>query len=145
MKITDNDGRWIPCGMVLMAKNYNYLNQLNESAIFLWYLSTAPEEFFTAAGLNTDQMPKSIGRLIVDSAIVTSHKAGKHGKIGLHADPADPSLDSYYEKAVGLDRLAATKALPKGRQFRQKGNDGRYFYCDEQKAERLLKKFDKFR
>jgi len=130
----------IHCGLVFVAKNYYALNDKNKKSCFIWYMATAPDEYYIARGLLKNDIPR-LGNILIDVAITTGFNSLKKGLIGLRASPkGKDSLLRFYKKSCKLKRLSSNVSLRFPRI-----NDGRYFYTDEPRALELSQSFDNLR
>jgi hypothetical protein len=83
----------------------------------------------------------SLGRILVDAALVVSFNRGNDGRACLHADPqGGKELLARFEHDYGLAKLPANLQLRSVRK-----NDGRYFYTDEALAQRLVARLASWR
>jgi hypothetical protein len=134
---TDN-GRLMRVGLSILVEAYPHLDVDHpDESHFLWFMSAAdPGVLTTEFGMS---QPPSLGRLLLDNAIVLSQNAGLGGRIGLHAARAGGDrLLRVYDRC-GLLRLPATKPLPPPV---RRANDGRFFYTNEEVAEALAAALD---
>ena len=141
---------FLPIGLILLVKKYYALHDTNKQASFVWFMSTAPKTFLSNM-LGNQNVPEKIGSAMLDTAISLSFNSSLMGRIGLHAAPPGGQwlFDWYLNE--GLKNLDKNKKLPSGRGiiqfFKQplSGNDGRYFYTDQQAALAKSRHLDIFR
>lgn len=126
----------VPAAMIALLMEEQWVEQRSEilSAIFVWYMSTAPATYFqSSVGLK----PKALGRAAIDIAITLALGQGRQGHLWLHADPGGGAdlLKKYgVEWGFANVPVAVFPELP-GFQwrladfppFRTRQNDGRYF------------------
>lgn len=134
----ENQSRhFVPVGMIMLAGRYPALNNHSQSAVFAWFVSAAPEKLVSdRVGAN---VPRGVGQALMDIALTHSGMSGYLGRMGLHADPkGGEQLMDFYHNRVQLMNLNSSAKLPRAR--RLFGNDGRYFYADEEQASMILGK-----
>jgi hypothetical protein len=125
------DDGYLPLALVFVAEKYPALFDVTKSSSFVWYLSTAPQEF-AKMFLKDEDIPK-LGKLCVDVGITSSFNSNNNGVIGLHASREGGDwLFEFYQKGCDITNLGKNIKLPYTRKYL--GNDGRYFYADEKKA-----------
>ncbi|MDH5546770.1 MAG: hypothetical protein OEZ43_14350 [Gammaproteobacteria bacterium] len=135
--------RFIPLGLVFLAKNYYALYDSTKKGCFIWYVTSAPDEFYNSIGIPRQQIP-SIGNILVDIGITVSFNQLKNGVVGLHASPkGKPDLVDFYGRVCKLKRLSSH--IPIGFLGLSRRNDGRYFYSDEQTGFKLSCSLDGLR
>jgi len=124
-------GDFVPVGMMMLAGRYPALDDHKKNAVFTWFVSTAPEKLISErVGMN---VPCGVGQALMDVALTHSNIVGYNGNMGLHAAPkGGVDLMDFYKKRVQLHNLSSVAKLPRGRALT--GNDGRYFYTDEERA-----------
>lgn len=136
-----DNGLFVRAGMSILIERYPYLDVHDPSlSYFVWFISAADSNLLTSNfGVSE---PPSLGRALLDNAIVLSQNETLKGKIGLHAAAAGAaSLLTIYVKC-GLMSLPASASLPSAVRRR---NDGRFFYADEPTAEALARLLDPHR
>ncbi len=125
---------FLPLGLIFVAERYPALFDEAKSSSFIWYLSTAPRRF-TEMFLKDEDIP-TLGELCVDVGITSSFNNSNNGVIGLHASPEGGDwLFNFYQERCDITNLSKDIKLPFARRFL--GNDGRYFYANEDKAEHI--------
>lgn len=128
----------IPIGMMMVANNFeaNVARSVKEKLTYIWYLSGADKEYLDNKGLIKSSFDISIGKALIDVAMVESMKAGNQGKILLHADPKDKTdfLLSYYEgqrlSKITTEHISSISTT--------RANDGRFFHATKSRAEEIL-------
>lgn len=129
----------LPCVMSLLVRKYPDLHDPTRDSTFLWYVSPAPDEFFTqgyASALAAVPQRRILMRIGMDMAITASYNAMRRGRLGLHADRkgGDGLVRWYKGPEGGMIPLPASHPLPVGLRRVITRNDGRYFYHDEKSA-----------
>lgn len=128
----------IPIGMMMIANKFKaeVTRSVKEDLTYIWYLSGADKEYLDKMEIDKSSFDISIGKALMDAAMVESIKAGNDGKILLHADPKDKTdfLLGYYEKQ-GLSKIATEliKNISSSR-----ANDGRFFHATKSRAGEIL-------
>jgi len=133
-----DNGRYLRVAMSIIIENYPHLEAGPPAeGHFLWFLCAADKgvlaRHFGFAN------PPSLGRVLLDNAMVLSENAGLSGRIGLHAARAGGAALLAFYRDSGLRRLPAGATLPRAIKRR---NDGRFFYADETTAGALMSKLD---
>lgn len=120
-----------PVAMVLMAGRYPALDNHRKSSVFVWFLTTAPDE--ALLGLKEhpvaeDDLPKRLGTIALDVAVTHSLNHRRKGRTGLHADEeGGDGLLAWYQRR-GMEVLPEDDRLPPGIRRLVNPNDGRYCY-----------------
>lgn len=136
-----DNGQFLRVGMSILIERYPNVDiNAPGDANFVWFMSAADKDVLVRHFQMSN--PPSLGRVLLDNAIVLSMGAGLLGRIGLHAAAAGGKnlLDVYAR--CGLLRLPAAAALPGA--FKRR-NDGRFFYADDSTADTLAQKLDSWR
>ena len=128
----DDQGRGVPAGMMLLIERYPW--PLADAALpdstFTWFIASAPKASLMRRGVAD---PPSLGRIMVDSALVTSFALGLEGQMWLHAAPGGGAgLARLYGSICHMPNLAPGTVLPGG-----KLSDGRHFYATAPLAKQL--------
>jgi hypothetical protein len=133
-----DNGLYLRVAMTIVIENYLRLDAPEPpGAHFVWFLCAADKGVLTRHfGFSN---PPSLGRVLLDAAMVLSENAGLAGRIGLHAARAGGAALTAFYRDCGLRRLAPGRPLPAPIKRR---NDGRFFYADETTAAALLSKLD---
>lgn len=128
----------IPIGMMMIANKFKaeVTRSTKEDLTYIWYLSGADKEYLDKMEIDKSSFDISIGKALIDAAMVESLKAGNDGKILLHADPKDKTnfLLDYY-KGQGLSKIA-TEHISNISSTR--ANDGRFFHATKSRAGEIL-------
>jgi len=124
--------------MAIVIEGYPHLDVTDRSqSNFVWFISAADSDVLKHHHGVSE--PPSLGRVLIDCAIVSSENAGFNGRIGLHASGnGGQRLLEFYVKR-GLIRLAETAHLPISVRRR---NDGRFFYATANVAKNLARALD---
>ncbi len=138
-----------PCVMLLAVEGYPS-PIAGQDSVFVWWLSPAPTDYFTDHLGYEEKRAPGVSHLMavgMDVAITHSYNCRWLGLVWLHADPGGGQalMDWYSNPAKGGMSL-----LPKDEQLptlvrRRLGNDGRYFYHDEETALRASMRMDTYR
>lgn len=130
--------KFFPCALIFLAENYNYLKDRNKTGSFIWFMASAPDEFYHQHGLG-NQIPK-LGFACLDIGVTSSFNNSNDGLMGLHASPSGGQrlLDFYLKHR--MHRLGKAENISIARQ-----NDGRYFYFDEIEALKFSQQYDQYR
>jgi hypothetical protein len=131
--VRDSAGRGVPAGMMLLIERYPW--PLPEDSIrqstFTWFIASAPPLSLRNRGVAD---PPSLGRIMVDAAMVASHALGLKGQMWLHAAPAGgPGLVRLYGTICQMSSLPLGWVLPGGGV-----SDGRHYYAGAPLAQRLM-------
>jgi hypothetical protein len=120
--------------MLLLIERYPWLisgASVNRS-VFTWFLTSAPSEALTTLSVPD---PPSLGRILIDTALVTSLALGLEGQMWLHAAPAGGErLAHFYGTICHMSALPAGSPLPGGR-----SSDGRFYYATASLANQLVR------
>ncbi|HKT88446.1 MAG TPA: hypothetical protein VJQ59_08420 [Candidatus Sulfotelmatobacter sp.] len=133
-----DNGQFVRAGMSILIQHYPYLDfRTPDDSHFMWFMSAAEADVLRRNFGVSD--PPSLGRVLLDNAIVLSQNAGLSGRIGLHAAAAGgPGLLAFYVKC-GLLNLPSAAPLPAAV---RRQNDGRFFYADDVVAAALATALD---
>jgi hypothetical protein len=117
--------RFVRAGMSILIDDYPHLDIADPSqSDFVWFISAGDSGVLTKELGVSD--PPSLGRVLLDCAVVVSENAGFGGRIGLHAAPqGGQRLLDFYVKC-GLTNLPKAAGLPPAVTRR---NDGRFFFA----------------
>ena len=131
--VQDAQGRGVPAGMMLLIEQYPWLfpNDPVAESTFTWFIASAPKTSLQSRGVPD---PPSLGRIMVDAALVTSRALGLQGQMWLHAAPGGgPGHLRLYGKICQMPCLPQGSALP-GRLV----SDGRHYYATATLANQLV-------
>lgn len=131
-------GNPVPIAMHLIIERYPHLPNQNETASFVWFMATAPKEAFKELEIPGNFV--ELGRICVDTCLITSYGVGLDGKLDLHCAPRGGSwLFNFYLNDCKLINLPNHVSINvAGRSFK---NDGRYFNADLKRAKELTDYF----
>jgi len=137
--VRNAQGQAVPAGMLLLIEHYPWpltTDPIRRST-FTWFLASAPKAALLQRGVPD---PPSLGRVLIDTALVHSLGSGMGGQMWLHAAAGGGSgLLQFYSHTCQLGRLAAGTRIPGGR------SDGRHFYADSALALKLLNALQHYR
>lgn len=131
--VQDSKGRAVPAGMMLLIERYPWPLSATPAleSVFTWFIASAPAESLGKRGVPD---PPSLGRIMIDAALVTSQAIGLRGRMWLHAAPAGGNgLTHFYGTICQMQALPVGFALP-GDQL----SDGRHFYATSVLAKQLI-------
>jgi ribosomal protein S18 acetylase RimI-like enzyme len=128
-----------PVGMMLIANDFKAqtrFDQKKEKTTYVWYLQSAPNDYLKKQNIDKTTFDLSIGKILLDAAVVNSFKSGNDGKTLLHADPEAKGniLLEYYSKQ-GFTRIEDER-IKHVSPFRE--NDGRYFHLNKASAKLFI-------
>ena len=141
--------RWFPLSMTLVKHSVPSLHNINKPSSYLWFFSTAPKQVLSKWFGN--KIPGLVGQASIENTILISCFYGFDGRIGLYAAPSGPGLRYWYGIQIGLHSLSSQVPIPfeipapPSARKNPSGNDGRFFYSDNQKAHHILSRFNQFR
>lgn len=126
----------VPIAMMLLIEQYPHVipeqgsdpPEWNQRSTFTWFIAAAPDSALKRLKLK----PLSLGRTLVDTALVHSLENGCEGRMWLHCaiEGGDRLMDFYNGF---LSNLPEDSPLPVRRK-----NDGRFFYSTEFMAQLLI-------
>jgi len=131
--VRDDAGRGVPAGMMLLIEKYPW--PVPPAAIaqstFTWFIAAAPSASLISRGVAD---PPSLGRIMLDTALVSSKALGLDGQMWLHAAPSGGEKPIHFYRTVcHMPSLPRGAALPGGQL-----SDGRHFYAPVPLARRLI-------
>jgi hypothetical protein len=133
------NGAFAPAAMLLGIESYPWLLPTIsvKRSSFAWFLTSAPKDVLKEPDIGVSNAP-ALGRILLDTAMVTSENAGHKGRIWLHAAPAGgQALFDWYIRR-GLDHVSpGTTVPPLGLR-----SDGRHFFADSSLAKRLMRELN---
>ena len=127
------DGSPVPAGMLLLIERYPWpiANASITHSTFTWFLSSAPIAALKALAVAD---PPSLGRILIDTALITSKSLGSDGQMWLHAAPSGGfKLAAFYSRICGMSALPVGTPIPLGRR-----SDGRHFFATSDLADELI-------
>ncbi len=136
--IRNQSGQAVPAAMSLFIERYPHLPVNEQEAVFVWFISSAPRTALAKLGVQT---APSLGRILIDTALVASMNMGLEGRIGLHcARAGGDRLQDFYLNHCKLSHLCKGTIMSVGR-----ASDGRFFYTDESLADSLVQELNPYR
>jgi hypothetical protein len=137
----------VPAAMIAILEEERWVENSSENAVFLWFLSTAPDAYWQTVVNDLPGMPKLVGRAALDVALTIALDGLTAGKLWLHADPkGGHGLRAWYGTDCGMTCLGkrAFPTLP-GFSPSIRSNDGRYFCFTEETAKWAHWQMDEWR
>jgi hypothetical protein len=132
--VENASGQGVPAGMLLLIEAYPWpfpLGAASPQSTFLWFLASAPTDSLKKLGVVD---PPSLGRILIDTALVTSMGLGHEGQMWLHAAPSGgEKLLGFYVDMCRLRKMQVGTALPSGA-----ASDGRHCLAASVLAKRLI-------
>lgn len=123
--------RFIPCALVQLLGRVPALDDHKRESVFLWFLSTAPDEALTTIEdhpIPPDRIPRRLGTIALDVAVTRSLNERRLGRTALYADERGGDILLRWYSSRGMTVLPADAKLPPGPRRLLKPSDGRYFY-----------------
>jgi hypothetical protein len=134
-----------PAAMICLLRDERWIDE-GRSAVYLWYLSTAPDSLLSVMtiGGNTG-VPGLLGLAVLDVGIVDSINAGWDGRLWLHSEPSGNllGLPDWYAFAAGATRVSSGSHpwLPGvGGWTRENRTDDYYFAFTQETAQWLYRR-----
>ena len=133
----EETNKLIPCALVQLLGRFPALDSAKGKSVFVWFLSTAPDEALLTIkehSIPEDHIPKRLGSITLDVAVTHSINRYRLGRTALYADEdgGDPLLEWYQRQ--GMSVLPAGERLPRSPRRLIKPSDGRYCYYTVQSA-----------
>ena len=139
---------FIPCAMVLLVGRARALDDSSKRSAYVWYLSTAPEEALLDIQeyrLESDDVPKQLGSIALDTAITHSLNSRRRGRLALHAaTKGGEALLAWYRRK-GMQVFPEAQRLPFEVRRLLAPNDGRYCYYTIPEAVEASRRLDHLR
>jgi hypothetical protein len=123
--------RLIPCALVQLLGRVPALDDHYRESVFVWFLSTAPDEALTAIDehpIPPDRIPRRLGTIALDVAVTHSLNERRLGRTALYADKRGGGALLQWYRRRGMTVLPNGEQLPPGPRRLLKPNDGRYCY-----------------
>ena len=147
--ITDPEkDRFIPCALVLLLERVPALDDHARDGVFVWFLSTAPDEALTTIEdhpIPEDRIPRRLGTIALDVAVTRSLNERRRGRTALYADERGGDVLLRWYRGRGMTVLPDTEELPPGPRRLLKPSDGRYCYYTVPAAVEASKSLDPLR
>ena len=139
---------FVPVALLQLVSKFPYLKNPEQKSAFIWYLSVAPKEALLqleGIEIKEDLLPKRLGSIALDTAVVYAMNHRYKGRTALHADEegGDQLLDWYI--ARGMQIFPKNDDLDIGIRSIIVPNDGRYCYYSEEGAREEIKEFNPLR
>lgn len=147
--VTDPElDRFVPCALVQLLGRVPALDDHDRESVFVWFLSTAPDEALTTIEdypIPEDRIPRRLGSIALDVAVTDSLNRRRFGRTALYADErgGEPLLQWYRRR--GMTVLPDEDELPPGPRRLLKPSDGRYCYYTVPAAIAASKELDPLR
>jgi len=140
--------RFVPCALVQLLGRVPALDDQHRESVFVWFLSTAPDEALSSIAdhpIPADRIPRRLGSIALDVAVTHSLNERRLGRTALYADErgGDALLQWYHRR--GMTVLPDEAKLPPGPRRLLKPSDGRYCYYTVPAAVEVSKELDPLR
>ena len=140
--------RFVPCALVQLLGRVPALDDHKRESVFVWFLSTAPDEALTTIEdhpIPDDRIPRRLGSIALDVAVTDSLNRRRFGRTALYADErgGEPLLQWYRRRGMAV--LPDDDELPPGPRRLLKPSDGRYCYYTVPSAIAASKELDPLR
>ena len=140
--------RFVPCALVQLLGRVPALDDHNRESVFVWFLSTAPDEALTTIEdhpISKDQIPRRLGSIALDVAVTHSLNERRFGRTALYADERGGDVLLQWYRRRGMTVLPDDDKLPRGPRRLLKPSDGRYCYYTVPAAIEASKELDSLR
>ncbi len=141
------DNRWYPIAMISTRIPISALQDNTLKSVYFWWLSTVPDGL-----LNTwfkSDKPGLVGKSSIEFVVNLSLFNSFDGIIGLHASPKGGNALITFYTNMWLINLPSNVPVPPQilppALRKNSGNDGRFFYSDQQISQKILSLFDPYR
>lgn len=144
----DLDGNFIPCGLIQLIGKFPYLIDRKKKSVFVWFLAVAPFESLTSlkdVNISADKIPKRIGSVLLDIAVIHSFNIRNKGRTSLHASIEGGEKLLRWYSSRGMEIYPKDEKLHFGIRRIIKPSDGRYCYFTENGALKEIEDFDPYR
>ncbi len=144
----ESNGFFIPCALIQLMGKFPYFIDQQKKSVFVWYLSVAPEKALISLEdikLNAEELPKRLGAISLDIAVVHSFNWRLKGRTCLHAtlEGGDKLLQWYIKQ--GMIPYPRDEKLHFGFRRLLVPSDGRYCYFTEEAALEEKNNIDPYR
>lgn len=139
---------FVPCALVQLLGRVPALDDHDRESVFVWFLSTAPDEaLMTIAehAIPEDCMPRRLGSIALDVAVTHSLNHRRLGRTALYADERGGDVLLQWYRRRGMTVLPDEEELPPGPRRLLKPSDGRYCYYTVPAAIRVSQELDSLR
>lgn len=123
--------RFIPCALVQLLGRVPALDDHDRESVFVWFLSTAPDEALTTIEdhpIPEARIPRRLGTIALDVAVTHSLNKRRLGRTALYADGRGGDVLLQWYRRRGMTVLPDGQKLPPGPRRLLKPSDGRYCY-----------------
>lgn len=123
--------RFVPCALVQLLGRVPALDDHDRESVFVWFLSTAPDEALTTIAdhaIPGDRVPQRLGSIALDVAVTHSLNHRRLGRTALYADERGGDVLLQWYRRRGMTVLPDEEKLPPGPRRLLKPSDGRYCY-----------------
>ncbi len=127
----ENKDRFIPCALVQLLGRFPALNAHKRKSVFVWFLSTAPDEALLSIKdhpIAENRLPKRLGTIALDVAVTHSLNKHRRGRTALYAEESGGNVLLEWYQKKGMSLLPADQRLPLVPRRLFKPSDGRYCY-----------------
>lgn len=98
---------FIPCALIQLIGKFPYFIDQKKKSVFVWYLSVAPKKALTSledVKLNADELPKRLGAISLDIAVIHSLNWRLKDRTALHAtiEGGDQLLEWYTKQGMSV-------------------------------------------
>jgi len=123
--------RFVPCALVQLLGRVPALDDHDAESVFVWFLSTAPDEALTSIPnhpIPPDEVPQRLGTIALDVAVTHSLNHRRLGRTALYADERGGNILLRWYERRGMTVLPEGVKLPPGPRRLLKPSDGRYCF-----------------
>ncbi len=139
---------FVPCALVQLLGRFPALDDHDRDGVFVWFLSTAPDEALTTIEnrpISENEIPRRLGTIALDVAVSHSFNARRDGRTALYADEQGGDLLLRWYQRRGMSVLPDEDRLPWVPRRLLKPSDGRYCYYTASAALRASRELDPLR
>lgn len=142
------DRHFVPIALMQIVGKFPYFIDRKKKSVFIWYLAVAPFQALSKINeveIDVDRLPKRLGSIALDTAVVYSMNHLREGRTSLHAaeEGGDKLLQWYVSR--GMEIYPEDKKLHVGLRRLIFPSDGRYCYFTEAGAIEEIKEFSSLR
>ncbi len=140
--------RFVPCALMQLLGRVPALDDHDRESVFVWFLSTAPDEALTTIEdhpIAVDRIPRRLGTIGLDVAVTQSLNERRFGRTALYADERGGEALLQWYRRRGMTVLPDEAKLPPGPRRLLKPSDGRYCYYTVPAAVEASKELDSLR
>lgn len=144
----ESNGFFVPCALIQLIGKFPYLIDGKKKSVFVWFLSVAPEQALVSledVKLKAEELPKRLGSISLDIAVVEAYNRRLKGRTCLHAvEEGGDKLLNWYSKQ-GMSIYPKEEKLHFGFRRLLIPSDGRYCYFTEEAALKEKLNLDPYR